>query len=135
MGASHLPPAITTPNDLTPSNPAQSATLDNCVAIMNAARPTSPALSHRGRRSGAKTSRQNTRTSSGVNRSGINSEASHGTQVPTHNSPIPGSSHQAGRPGASTRQTSSSTQEASSACATTTGQVVSVRCRGSMNRL
>lgn len=102
---------------------------------MNAAKPTSPTLSHRDNRSGARTSRQNTRTSSGVNRSGINSEASHGTQVPTHNSPVPGSSHQAGHPGASIRQVSSSTQEASSACVTTTGQVVSIMCNGSMKRL
>ena len=117
------------------SNPHHTATLDCCAAIMNPTNGTNATRSHRANRSGAKANRQNVSTNSGVNTSGISSDTSQGSQVPTASSAAPGISHRGERAGASIRQTSASTQDVRTACATTTGQVVTVQCKGNMNRL
>ena len=132
-GDNHHRPPCQTPTPT--SNPHHTATLDCCAAIMNPASGTNTIRSHRANRSGANANRQNVSTSTGVNTSGINSETSHGSQVPSASSAVPGISHLAERSGASTRQTSASTQDVRTACATTTGQVVRVQCRGNMKML
>jgi hypothetical protein len=68
-----------------------------------------------------------------VNRSGISSQTSQGSQVQADRTPTPPMKAIPGIPGASARQTSRRTHAVSSACTTTIGHTVIVKWSGSMN--
>ena len=118
---------------MTISNPQASGTLDCWVTIMNTASTPMESQSHGLNRARAKTSRVSSRTSSGVNRSGISSETIQGSALADARKTESTSSHHPGTPMA--RRVRSNVTTVSTACARTTGQVVSPRCSGSMNRL
>ena len=107
------------PDNGTHKMTADNNRLDCCAAIAKAANAT---------RRQVFVPKPSTRTSSGVNRSGINWLTRNGNQVPAANGATTN-----GNQRHRTAQTCRRTQTVSSACAATTGQVVTVICSGSMN--
>ena len=102
---------------------------------MKAVKPVSQSRSRRDRLAAANASRLSVSTVRPVNRSGISCDASHGSAEARLSAAQSGTSHHAGIEGSSARRSRCSVEAASSACTAITGQVVSVRCSDSRNRL